>query len=482
MTKQMDEFRQTISDLELQDLGFQGNNYTWSNGREGVDNIQVRLDRALANPLWQLWFPEAGVLHLLRFKSDHAPILLDCEALSKGGVRNPGNREKVFRFEKMWMEHDACGEIVAKAWDRGNTALNFSDRTLRCEAHLTSWDDKVFGSMGKRIAKLKKVLEVLQTSTQTAGVLRLIQEKSGELEELLKMEEIYWFQRSRALWLKDEDRNTPFFHKKASQRRRRNTIDRIRTDEGEWIEEEEEVGEDIRKILNTPLSLRNIDDKLIWNHTKTGHFSVRSAYHVAVNCFSKRGRDLPFSSTQRTPWKKLWTIKLYRKINHFMWRACNDALPSMQALQRWGMEVDPACLMNTDVGVFPDGSVGLNFIVCDDVGRALLAGMKRVLAPPDNGTLIEAMALRFEKPDKCLKGGFSGDVVTMLIVGDILDWVGPMDIGEFIFASRNANRVANCLAQWDPGLNSMYVWIDEIPPCCNSLLLDDVRREPLNLD
>ncbi|KAL8550706.1 hypothetical protein ACS0TY_009201 [Phlomoides rotata] len=128
MTKQMDKFRHTISDLGLQDLGFQGNNYTWSNRRE--------LDRALANLMWWLWFPEAGVLHLLRFKSDHAPILLDCEALSKDGGRKPRNREKVFRFEKMWMDHEACGEIVVKAWDRGNTALKFSDRTLRCETQL----------------------------------------------------------------------------------------------------------------------------------------------------------------------------------------------------------------------------------------------------------------------------------------------------------------------------------------------------------
>ncbi|KAL8515108.1 hypothetical protein ACS0TY_013991 [Phlomoides rotata] len=75
----MEDFRQTISDLGLQDLGFQGNNFTWFNGREGVDNIQVGLDRALANPMWRLWFPAARVFHLLRFKSDHDPIFLDCE-------------------------------------------------------------------------------------------------------------------------------------------------------------------------------------------------------------------------------------------------------------------------------------------------------------------------------------------------------------------------------------------------------------------
>ncbi|KAL8517727.1 hypothetical protein ACS0TY_015815 [Phlomoides rotata] len=62
---------------------------------------------------------------------------------------------------------------------------------------------------------------------------------------------------------------------------------------------------------------------------------------------------------------------------------------------RWSRPLPGQTKMNTDAGVFPDGSVGLNFIVRDDVGRALLAGMKRVLAPPDNSTLIEAMALRF---------------------------------------------------------------------------------------
>ncbi|KAL8547083.1 hypothetical protein ACS0TY_006709 [Phlomoides rotata] len=168
---------------------------------------------------------------------------------------------------------------------------------------------------------------------------------------------------------------------------------------------------------------------------------------------------------------------------------------------RWSRPPTGHTKMNIDAGVFPDGSVGLGFIVCDDEGRALLAGVKRVFAPPDNSTLIEAMTLRFgieqaSRHDmriqifesdsknliKCLKGSYSGDVATMVVVGYILDWAGPMDAEEFVFASRNSNRVANCLAQWDPSLNSMYVWIDETPPCCNSFLVDDVRREPLNLD
>jgi hypothetical protein len=41
------------------------------------------------------------------------------------------------------------------------------------------------------------------------------------MEELLHKEEILWRQRSRALWLKEGDRNTSFFHRKAPGEQRK---------------------------------------------------------------------------------------------------------------------------------------------------------------------------------------------------------------------------------------------------------------------
>ena len=44
-----------------------------------------------------------------------------------------------------------------------------------------------------------------------------------------------WRQKSRESWLKDGDRNSKFFHISAIVRRKKNAIDAIRGEDGEWI-------------------------------------------------------------------------------------------------------------------------------------------------------------------------------------------------------------------------------------------------------
>ena len=52
----------------------------------------------------------------------------------------------------------------------------------------------------------------------------------------MEKEEIHWSQRSRLNWLQAGEKNTAYFHNFASERRRKNRINKLRNDSGSWVE------------------------------------------------------------------------------------------------------------------------------------------------------------------------------------------------------------------------------------------------------
>lgn len=107
----MAEFRNMLSLCELKDMGFQGTPLTWCNNRGGSDRIYECLDRCVATLDWIGLFPKAIVKHDSVANSNHIPIWLDIEG---GRVLSKGN--KLFRFETMWLDDNACKEIVDDVW------------------------------------------------------------------------------------------------------------------------------------------------------------------------------------------------------------------------------------------------------------------------------------------------------------------------------------------------------------------------------
>lgn len=107
-------FKLALVDCGLSDLGYVGENFTWTNNRAAPDTVRCRLDRICANASWTTIFPESFVEHLAYPGSDHIPILFH---VHRSPLTVGGNRRRPWRFEAQWMSRSECEEIIREAWD-----------------------------------------------------------------------------------------------------------------------------------------------------------------------------------------------------------------------------------------------------------------------------------------------------------------------------------------------------------------------------
>ncbi|KAK4394097.1 hypothetical protein Sango_1880500 [Sesamum angolense] len=111
--------------------------------------------------------------------------------------------------------------------------------------------------MKKRIKDIEKDIDMLIKTVIIQNEKAKIQSLRNELHKLCSAEEIKWKQRGKAAWLAEGDRNTAFFHAKASLRRKINHIDRLKDDEDRWCEEKDAIQGIIQRYFHTIFSSAN---------------------------------------------------------------------------------------------------------------------------------------------------------------------------------------------------------------------------------
>ncbi|MCI12592.1 hypothetical protein A2U01_0033697, partial [Trifolium medium] len=121
-------------------------------------------------------------------------------------------------------------QIVQDTWKNQHT--NITSRLDHTLVNLHNWGKQKFGEIPKRIKQTQADLQALNDQTRNGDSMQNIRTKEKELDNLLQCEEMWWSQRSRAMWLKHGDKNTSYFHQKASQRRRSNKIEHICDNQG----------------------------------------------------------------------------------------------------------------------------------------------------------------------------------------------------------------------------------------------------------
>ena len=231
----IDDFRETVELCGVYDLGWQGGQYTWKRGNEEGTMIRERLDRFLVSDEWNQLFPHAWVRNFPIYKSDHAPILLGTDVTTHGR-----GKRKLFHFEALWLSNADCQNIVKEAWgeERGRS---IASKVAGCATALSGWAATTFGVLKKKIKLKEEELQVWQNKSPDGIMMVKCKEIVAELDELNRLHESYWHARARANELRDGDKNTSYFHHKASQRKKRNAITKLQRSDGSWCSNEEDI-------------------------------------------------------------------------------------------------------------------------------------------------------------------------------------------------------------------------------------------------
>ncbi|KAK8328028.1 hypothetical protein V6Z12_A11G223600 [Gossypium hirsutum] len=144
-----------------------------------------------------------------------------------------------FKFDTCWAKEKEAKDIIKKAWSSNDT--NIIEKLKKVHEELDPWQHgryrRMKNSIRKLVARIKKLIDGLYEESN-ADMLKIARLKLGHL---YAEEESYWAQRSRIKWLKEEDRNTCFFHVQATSRLKKNKIERLKDSNVIWVNDTNDI-------------------------------------------------------------------------------------------------------------------------------------------------------------------------------------------------------------------------------------------------
>jgi hypothetical protein len=179
---------------------------------------------------------------LSREISDHTPLLL-----STGDGVKP-KKQPPFKFELGWLLKEGFFETVSEVWTKerkGNTPMQcWQNEIRRLRQFLRGWARNVNGAYKKEKQELLRKVEELDKKAESQLLSQqewdLKQSVHERLTQLLREEELKWFQRAKATKILKGDSNTKYFHMVANGKRRKTRIFRLEQEDG-IVEGEEQL-------------------------------------------------------------------------------------------------------------------------------------------------------------------------------------------------------------------------------------------------
>lgn len=161
-SRQIKEFRGTISDCHLMDFGCIDENFTWERGQTPTTRIRERLDRFLGSQSWYNLFPKVEIQTLPRIASDHAPIILN----SNGFLVSKYKGSLPFRMEPNWIQNKHSSEVFQKLWTQ-SSEISFLQKLANSVHGLSSWGKAQNSNFSSRIKELESKISHKQNQSDS---------------------------------------------------------------------------------------------------------------------------------------------------------------------------------------------------------------------------------------------------------------------------------------------------------------------------
>ena len=197
------------------------------------------MDRFLVFDEWEDHFPGIFQCTLPRIAFDHCPITLGGGGVKKG--KTP------FCFENMWLLADGFKELVRKWWTKypvfGSSSHCLAEKLKALKKDLRVSNKEVFNNVPFRKSEAFSRVQLWDSKERVNPLsIEEAEVRKEALEEYKKwalLEEASWRQKFREIWLKEDEKNTKFFHKMANARARRNLLSKVKINGVTLIDEEE---------------------------------------------------------------------------------------------------------------------------------------------------------------------------------------------------------------------------------------------------
>ncbi|KAL0336699.1 UNVERIFIED_CONTAM: hypothetical protein Sradi_4881800 [Sesamum radiatum] len=290
--------------------------YTWYSNSDS-NPVWCKLDRVLLNNDWL----EAGLHCTAHFNqpgclSDHSPGIVSI-------FDNPAPKPKPFRFFNMWADHPDFIPTVEGRWGlnvEGTPQFRLCRKLKALKSSLKAFNNLHYSHISARAKEADLALQDAQTHLESNPEDVAVRDSLGDLRKkatfLAEAERHFYFQKAKIHFLKQEDRNTKFFHDMVKRNAARNSILAITKADGSIITSARILPR--KSLISTHRSWvpRIRHYRLMTGFFIGGRHSLRSLSRIFVGQ-SHRQRSKPPSFRLVTKGARpRWSGRMLRQLNH----------------------------------------------------------------------------------------------------------------------------------------------------------------------